>query len=82
MIFAMRVPTGFVRFTNACACLSRTTHVLYSFCQTELSERGCTPPWQLGEAQEPGPVYLGTSAAGSRTAKAAISSKVRNPHIL
>jgi hypothetical protein len=36
--------------------------VLYSFCCTELSVRTCTPPWQLGEAHEPGPVYLGGSA--------------------
>src|SRR5579883_290098 len=58
MILAMRVPTGFVRFTNACACLSRTTQVLYSFCKTEVSLRSCTLPWQLGELQEPGPVYF------------------------
>jgi hypothetical protein len=43
--------------------LSFTTQVLYSFCQTELSERACTPPWQLGELHEPGPVYFDGSAA-------------------
>jgi hypothetical protein len=59
-----------------------TTQVLYSFCQTELSERGCTPPWQLGDAQEPGPVYFGASAADSRKVMLAMSSKVRNSHIL
>src|SRR5579883_2371798 len=64
MILAMRVPTGFVRFTNACACLSRTTQVLYSFCKTEVSLRSCTLPWQLGELQEPGTEYCeGTLAS-------------------
>ena len=67
MILAMRIPTGLVRFTNACACLSRTTQVLYSFCSTVVWSRACTPPWQLGELQDPGPVYFDgsvLSAAG------------------
>ncbi len=59
----MRIATGFDNTACACECLSLTTQVLYSFCQTELSERGATPPWQLGEAHEPGPVYFGGSAA-------------------
>lgn len=59
----MRRATGFDSMACACECLSLTTQVLYSFCQTELSERGATPPWQLGEAQDPGPVYFGGSAA-------------------
>jgi hypothetical protein len=58
----MRVATGLVSTANACACLSLTTQVLYSFCCTEVSVRTCTPPWQLGEAHEPGPVYFGNSA--------------------
>jgi len=58
----MRTATGFVNTANARACLSLTTHVLYSFCCTEVVARTCTPPWQLGEAHEPGPVYLGASA--------------------
>src|SRR5579862_8859986 len=61
-IFAIRVATGFESTANACACLSLTTQVLYSFCCTEVVVRTCTPPWQLGEAHEPGPVYLGGSA--------------------
>src|SRR5579871_2040244 len=65
MIFAIRVPTGFVRLINACACLSRTTHVLYSFCRTDVISRACTPPWQLGELHDPGPVYLDGSGASA-----------------
>jgi hypothetical protein len=38
--------------------LSRTTQVLYSFWRTDVSLRSCTPPWQLGELHEPGPLYL------------------------
>src|SRR5450755_1613664 len=65
MIFAIRVPTGFVRLVNACACLSRTTQVLYSFWSTEVSSRACTLPWQLGELQDPGPVYFESSGASA-----------------
>jgi hypothetical protein len=40
-----------------------TTQVLYSFCHTSVSLRAWTPPWQLGELHDPGPVYFGGSAA-------------------
>ena len=73
----MRVATGLESTVYACACLSFTTQVLYSFCQTELSERGATPPWQLGEAQEPGPVYLGGSAASPVSRETPISATSR-----
>jgi hypothetical protein len=61
--FAIRIATGFESTVYACACLSFTTQVLYSFCHTDAVDRGCTPPWQLGDAHDPGPVYLGVSAA-------------------
>jgi len=64
----MRVATGFESTANACACLSLTTQVLYSFCCTEVVVRTCTPPWQLGEAHEPGPVYLGVSVVWAKSA--------------
>ena len=51
-------------------CLSFTTQVLYSFCSTEVSCRGCTPPWQLGELQEPGPVNIGSKAFPGSTVSA------------
>ena len=73
----MRTAMGSDSAVNACECLSLTTQVLYSFCQTELSERGATPPWQLGEAQEPGPVYLGGSAARAVPSETPISTASR-----
>ena len=75
----MRTATGIDNAVKAWECLSLTTQVLYSFCQTELSERGETPPWQLGDAQEPGPVYFGGSAAQHPTTlapKTAMSSGI------
>ena len=59
----MRVATEFDSTAKACECLSLITQVLYLFCQTEVSERACTPPWQLGELHAPGPTYLFGSAA-------------------
>src|SRR5580700_3673212 len=37
--------------------------MLYSFCRTRLSVRGPMLPWQVVEAQEPGPVYLPTASS-------------------
>jgi hypothetical protein len=59
----MRSPTAPVSAEKARECLSLTIHVLYSFWRTRLSERGWMPPWQLVEAQEPGPVYLPAPSA-------------------
>ena len=36
----VRTEVGFDRTANAWACLSCTTHVLYSFCWTEVADRG------------------------------------------
>src|SRR6185369_13523419 len=58
-IFPIRCPIGLVSTSYALVCLSFITQVLYSFCRTEVSLRGCTPPWQLGELQEPGPLNIG-----------------------
>src|SRR5580698_2704549 len=55
---AMRSPTAPVSALYACACLSFTIHVLYSFCSTSLMFCGVIAPWQAVEAQDPGPVYF------------------------
>ena len=73
----MRVATGFVSTEYALACLSFTTHVLYSFCQTDVSERGATPPWQLGDAHEPGPVYFGASLGRSAADAMIVRAKIK-----
>src|ERR1700730_9062096 len=77
MIFAIRVPIGFVRLVKACACLSRTTQVLYSFWSTEVSSRACTLPWQLGELQDPGPVYFEVSGASAAITSPLAATKLR-----
>jgi hypothetical protein len=38
--------------------------MLYSFCKTRLSVRGTMLPWQVVDAQEPGPVYFPTASSG------------------
>src|SRR5208282_4935181 len=57
-MLAMRSPTLPVNASKDLECLSFTIHVLYSFWRTSFSVRGKMLPWQLVEAQEPGPVYL------------------------
>ena len=78
----MRVAVGLVRTEKARACLSLTTQVLYSFCWMPGDSLGCTPPWQAGEAQEPGPVYFGASVCPNRTAAAKQNAMARTSSIV
>lgn len=44
-----------VRLVYAFECLSYEDHVVYSFCRTDVLDRGRIAPWQLDDEHDPVP---------------------------